>query len=281
VEIGAQLRALHSSRLIHGSVSPESVALRPGGAVLLPGNHVAESATVEQDVRGFGAVLYEIITRTRPPAQGPFGMPLPVGARKGPSAIRPSAQRLALRCLAAAVNAPPTMQQALNELRVLLVLARQHGFRPAPSPSALLPDPAPVVVLAPPPNPPPDVAPSIASRRAAMLARLVDDAFPVSAESPAAPQQASPPTPVNVARFGPAAPPPRPEPAPAEAGPCRQCASSEFFISRPRSRFERLLDSWDVPICRCHRCSYRWVVLAHMRFGKPIPSGSGAQTRRR
>ena len=66
-------------------------------------------------------------------------------------------------------------------------------------------------------------------------------------------------------------------------GTCPACASAEIYISRARSPFERLLERWRVPICRCHRCYHRYVVFARLKIAKHLPAESehGAPTRRR
>ena len=54
-------------------------------------------------------------------------------------------------------------------------------------------------------------------------------------------------------------------------GHCPKCNSQGVHASRPRSRFEQTLQSWGIPICRCHRCSHRYVVFARFKITKDMP----------
>jgi hypothetical protein len=92
---------------------------------------------------------------------------------------------------------------------------------------------------------------------------------PSSGESGAAPL-----IPLGPDSFGHPDPKPRSEPQPA-GGNCPKCASPAIYVSRARSPFESTLERWGVPLCRCHRCSHRYVVFAGFKIAKQLPPGAG------
>ena len=63
-------------------------------------------------------------------------------------------------------------------------------------------------------------------------------------------------------------------------GACPKCASTAVYVSRARSAFERTLERWRAPICRCHRCYHRYVVFARLKIGKETPVVSAKQAKR-
>jgi hypothetical protein len=64
-------------------------------------------------------------------------------------------------------------------------------------------------------------------------------------------------------------------------GTCPKCASKQVCVSRAGSRFERMLERWQVPICRCHRCCHRYVVFARLKIGKVMPVGTMSPLKRK
>ena len=84
---------------------------------------------------------------------------------------------------------------------------------------------------------------------------------------------AAPLVPLGPDSFGHPEVEPKAEPQPA-GGTCPACASAEVYVSRARSRFEKMLERWRVPICRCHRCYHRYVVFAGLKIGKDMPAGT-------
>jgi hypothetical protein len=52
---------------------------------------------------------------------------------------------------------------------------------------------------------------------------------------------------------------------------CPKCGSSHVHRSKPHTKLEFLLANFGVPICRCHRCYHRYVVIFRFAFSK-IPS---------
>lgn len=137
VQLAGQLRDEHAAGRIHGFVSTGTVLLTSGGAELAPSLSFPGEHTAQRDIQGWGGVLEEMLA----------GVTAPEGdVRKGPDAVLPAASRLARKCLARAPERLLTMQQALNEIRLLAVLARQYHVErrvavtePAPAPPPLPP----------------------------------------------------------------------------------------------------------------------------------------------
>jgi hypothetical protein len=117
------LQALHDQGRVHGGVAPERVEVR-GGSVRLVEPSPPAGATLEDDVRGAAAILYELLT----------------GAAPDPDAGRPSLRTPAV--VPARLDA--TVERALDgrgapfesaaalghELRVCLVDALRDARRP-------------------------------------------------------------------------------------------------------------------------------------------------------
>ena len=57
--------------------------------------------------------------------------------------------------------------------------------------------------------------------------------------------------------------------APAACAPCPRCDMSPVYLSTPRTLMERLVSAWGTPICRCHRCLHRWLMIGKRRFDRP------------
>src|SRR5436305_3142266 len=231
VQLAVALRELHAADRAHGRVSPGSIVLKPSGIELLPSRLYFDEPQRETDVRGWGTVLYEMVTGSKPQVEGPFGVPkLSVGGRSGPSGIRPAAQRLAMKCLTLPPHALPTMQQVLSEVRLLAFLARQYDSREEASPVS---------------PPPVHVAPI----------RMTAVAASPAVKPKAEPPPDGPPGPgLGLTSFGQPAPKRRPEPARPGSGPCPRCNAAIVYVSRPRSVRENRLESWGIPIWRCYTC---------------------------
>jgi hypothetical protein len=234
VQVGRELRAMHAAGLTHGKVSSAHIGLGKAGAQLL--EPAADGGDPTSDVRGWGAVLYEIVIGTRPLISAAPEATQQTGGR---SSIRPAARRLALRCLAHP-GSPPSMQQALTEIRLLALLARQyrmHDDGTSPMSPFLVP-------------------PVPANPRATRLARL--SALPPPAEADSGTKTSGLPDLTEADGA-------------AGSGPCPRCDGAAISASQPRSRFERGLAWAGVPFCRCHRCYHRWIVIAGHRIGKRMP----------
>jgi DNA-directed RNA polymerase subunit M/transcription elongation factor TFIIS len=257
-EIAAELRDLHQGGRAYGQLTASSVLLTESGAHLSPLHRFWDEAMQERDVHAFGAVLYQMLTGKAAPATLTAAEIRVPGARTGPSHLRPAAMKLALKCLAA-TGTPLSMQQAATELRLLGLLLRQYEANTREGREAA-PAAAPVLLRVTPPESVwkapagggetgPVQKPSTGETGAAPLVPLGPDSF----GHPKAKAQA--------------------EPQPA-GGNCPKCDSTAVYVSRARSRFERMLERWEVPICRCHRCYHRYVVIARFKIGKDMPVGT-------
>ena len=235
-EIAAELRDLHQQARTYGKLTAASVLLTESGAHLAPSHRFWEEPILERDVHAFGAVLYQMLTGTAAPATLTATEVREPGANTGPAHLRPAAVKLALKCMAA-TGTPLSMQQAATELRLLGLLLRQYeaSTAAAPIPPWDAPEPAPKA--------------QTGDTSATPVVPLGPDSF----GHPKARAQAVL------------------QPA---GGNCPKCHSTAVYVSRTRSWLERMLARWDIPICRCHRCYHRYVVIARLKIGKDMPVGS-------
>jgi hypothetical protein len=121
-EVAGTLRQLHEDGRFHGDVEPGFVRITEAGALLLPPNGHAHLATARDDISEFGALLYQMLTGAKPNGD------LPAAAREGDREnVRLAATRLAARCLGTLPGRPADIQKVSTEVRLLGVLARQHG----------------------------------------------------------------------------------------------------------------------------------------------------------
>ena len=256
-EIAGELRDLHQRTKAYGKLTAASVLITRSGAHLLPLADYPDGAMAQRDVEAFGAVLYQVLTGTAAPAT-PTAVDLQVhGAPAGPSRLRTAALKLALRCLVPKGKAP-SMQQVATELRLLGLLLGQYetntGEGRKPAPAAPEPMAHPPVGAHPGPADFGHSMPSAGETGAAPLIRPGPDSFGrPKAQAKAEPQPAG--------------------------GNCPKCESSAVYASRARSPFERMLERWGVPICRCYRCYHRYVVLAGFKIGRNIQVGDERQFR--
>ena len=243
-EIAAELRDLHQQARTYGKLTASSVLLTESGAHLAPSHRFWEEPILERDVQAFGAVLYQMLTGMAAPATLTAAEIREPGANTGPAHLRPAAVKLALKCMAA-TGTPLSMQQAATELRLLGLLLRQYeantrdGREPVPAATPI----------------PQREAPEPAQR------------------AQAGETSATPVVPLGPDSFGHPKERAQAEPQPA-GGTCPKCHSTAVYVSRTRSWLERMLARWDVPICRCHRCYHRYVVIARLKIGKDMPVGS-------
>ncbi len=231
-DVAAELRDLHRQKLIYGMLNTRRILVTPDGAQLTPPPEWALGDAV-RDVRAFGGVLYELVTGNPPPeglrAAHLFTRQNAVGA----AGVRAHMLVLAARC----VEGSLTMQHALMEIRLRHLALRQVE---AELPSG-------------------EEFP--AGLDAESLAALSEAMEVPAAEVPAA-EVAT----VRVAEEVRAAAP-KVEALPA-VGECPKCGNTPVYASRPRTSFEKTLARFRVPLCRCHRCRHRYLVVAYFRLRK-------------
>ena len=251
-EIADELRDLHERSKAYGKLTAASVLITGSGAHLLPLSDYPDGAMRQRDVEAFGAVLYQVLTGTAPPATL-AAVDLGVhGAPAGPSRLRTAALKLALRCLSPK-GTPLAMQQVATELRLLGLLLGQYETNTGEGQVPATAEPAPMA------QPPGGARPGPTD---------FGHSMPSAGETGAAPL-----VPLGPDSFGHPKAQAKGEPQPA-GGNCPKCDSSAVYVSRARSRFERMLERWQVPICRCYRCYHRYVVFGRLKIGKNMPVGA-------
>jgi hypothetical protein len=133
-DVAAALRELYRTGRAHGEVSPTSVVLRRSGAELVPPNGRAREANSRADVPAFGAVLYQMLTGSKPVGGGLVDGPAEPAPEAGPPGLRAAATRLAAKCLARPPHQAPSIQTVVIEVRLLNMQARQLGAEFAAAP---------------------------------------------------------------------------------------------------------------------------------------------------
>lgn len=132
------LQDMHQRDTRHGKVSPEHVLLRDDGLELVPPSQSFwRDCTADRDVRGFGAMLYEIVTGTAAPEEYVEANAVP--AAPGGDCLEPiraAAIRLAHKCMGH-LSTKTNMRQAAMEVRLLYlhaqrIQARENAERKAP-----------------------------------------------------------------------------------------------------------------------------------------------------
>jgi hypothetical protein len=264
-EVATELWDLHRQNRAYGKLTAGNVLMTESGAHLVP-LQSRDDAAPEADKQAFGAMFYEMLVAEAPPESPGAADIRPRGALTGHPRLRPAAIKLALQCRQEGTAL--TMQQVATEVRLLGLLLREYQ-RNAPSGQKAAGPRTPFLVQAAPmagsqdtPPPAPD---------AGLPNEPAEDGIeesPSSGESGAAPV-----IPLGPDSFGHPEPKPRSEAQPA-GGKCPKCASTAIYVSRARSRFEAMVERWGVPLCRCHRCSHRYVVFAGLKIAKQVPSGA-------
>jgi len=252
-EVAATLRELHAEGRGHGEVGPDHVHVGTRGAVLLPPRAQSRRADQYSDVVAFGALLYELMTGSEPP-QDLSTVATPLRPRLGPQGVRTAATRLALRCLGAASDAAPHIQQALTEVRLYSLLAGQSDWQFAAEEGRPKVDDSPPIVQ------------DGESLRAAAEMGAPSANQPCALAPPAPSLESS----TDLKRY--LVPPEQvPPPLPPSDIKCPNCGSLSVFRSRPRGFFERLLERTGMRLYRCHRCPYRYVWVFKVACTKGAP----------
>jgi hypothetical protein len=83
-----------------------------------------KECSAARDVRGFGLMLYEIVTGLKAPVRDEEMIPPPPARIEGLEDIRSAALRLAIKCLER-LSARPNMRQAAMEIRLLCLQVRR------------------------------------------------------------------------------------------------------------------------------------------------------------
>ena len=253
-EIALTLREMHQDGRAHGSVEPQNVFIKSGAAVLISPERRGYTDPLD-DLAGFGIVLYAMLTG-KPPAEEFRLVPSKPAVVKGPAAVRAAATRLAERCLVAERETAPDLQKVLTEVRLLHVMSKQ--FQPD----------APSLFAVPPPPPPPNFPPTqplevYAGKAAPIINPPVVTSIVPPAEEGTATVWTAPPSTEKPGENS----PPTVRARGSHSRPilkdvmCPKCKGYHVRLSRPRTRFERLLNLLGIGIHRCHRCFYRYIPL--------------------
>jgi hypothetical protein len=126
--LAAMLQDMHRNDRRHGKLTPQSVRVGKDGLQLLqPKQDFWRECTPDRDVRGFGAILYEIVTGMPAPelVTEPIAPPT-CNVGDGLDEIRTAAMHLALKCMA---QGKLTMRQAAMESRLLCMQCRHTEAR--------------------------------------------------------------------------------------------------------------------------------------------------------
>ncbi len=265
-EVAAELWDLHRQSHAYGKLTAGNVLMTESGARLVPLQNWDDTAP-EADKQAFGAMFYEMLAaEALPGSLGAADIRLRE-ALSGHPRLRPAAIKLVLQCRQDGTAL--TMQQVATEIRLLGLLLREYQ-RSAPSGQKAGGLRAPFLVQAAPPMagsqdaPPPVPDASLPNEPA-------EDGIEESLSS--GESGAAPVIPLGPDSFGHPEPKPRSEAQPA-GGKCPKCDSAAIYVSRARSRFEAMVERWGVPLCRCHRCSHRYVVFAGLKIAKQVPPGA-------
>jgi hypothetical protein len=227
--VAESLRERRGETPAHTNGGPDLVPAGPLGAVRHSSANSSRQAEQDSDIVAFGALLYELMTGSKPP-QDESQVALPRVPAVGAEGVRTAATRLALRCMA---GHPQGMRRILMELRLYSVMTRQSDWRPTDS-----------VKVA------PSHPPHIPAR--------VDPLLEASEGGPSIPDQ---PDTLLISED-------QTQLRPYCEGHCPACGSSFIHRSRPRTSFEYLLIAAGISLRQCDRCLYRYIVILGIVFTK-------------
>lgn len=245
--VAAALRERHAAMPAQAETEPDGVHFPPTGQ--------------EADIVAFGALLYELLTGSKPP-RDLCQVAAPRGPRLGLAGVRTAATHLALRCLGAVGAPPDDLQQVLTEMRLYSLMARQNGRRSATAPRA---------------GPEGDFVP-LSGRPSLLTAAerdpsAEDQNLTAIAQPEVQPQQPPEADTPSQTEHSPVhewfmASDERAESTPLPGVHCPTCSSSFVHPSRPRTKFEFLLVAAGIRLNRCHRCLYRYFAFLGMVIAK-------------
>jgi serine/threonine protein kinase len=230
---------------MHGSVDASSVIFTSAGAQLLPPNGLTRYTAPRADVSAFGALLYEMLTGSKPSTRSTQPIP-PIAARNTEEGIQIAARRLASKCLQSTSNTFSEMQKVLTEVRLLSLQTRIRVKPACLPPVAAIPEPTRRTVCTVKPNPQTYV-PLDGPVVHCIFTAVPADGFMASNDVDSV--DASP-----------------------SGIKCPVCGVAYVYPSRPRNWFETVLSAWGSPLLRCHRCLHRYViVMRRFKFAKGSP----------
>jgi hypothetical protein len=244
-DIAHSLRALHGEGLMHGSVDASSVIVTSAGAQLLPPNGLTRYTAPGTDVSAFGALLYEMLTGSKPSTRSAQPLP-PIASRNTEEGIRIAATRLASKCLQSTSNTFSEMQKVLTEVRLLSLQTRIRVKPACLPPVAAIPERTRHTAFTAKPSQPTYVPPE------GLVVHRIFTAVPADGFMGSSGIDYEDALPTGVK--------------------CPVCGVAYVYPSRPRNWFETMLSGWGSPTLRCHRCLYRYViVMGRFKFAKGSP----------
>jgi hypothetical protein len=249
-DIALALREMHQEGRSHGSVDPAHVLIRQSGLTLLAFERRGYPDPLG-DLSGFGAVLFAMLMGRPPSSEEMRLVPAKPASLNGAASVRAEAVRLAERCLTADRETAPDLQKILTEVRLLHVRAKQLGAEQlgihiAPPPPVTFPPPQRLEVYA--GKAAPVIYPPAVSPQTADAATPPDPAKPGEHSTQTRRAKGSHSRPVLQDVM------------------CPKCKGYHVRLSRPRTRFERLLNLLGIGVHRCHRCFYRYVPFFGRKF---------------
>ena len=250
-DLAVSLRELHQDSRAHGSVDLEHVFVRHAGIALVAGERRGYPDPLD-DLLGFGAVLYAMLTGRQPSGDELRLVPAKPPVIKGSGAVRAAATRLAERCLTAERDTAPDLQKVLTEVRLLNVMARQ-----------LTTDRASIPVAPPVTFPPPQPLAVYAGKTAPIINPPSVPLPPSDAPAPDPPSDPASPGEHSVETRRALGSHSRPM---LKDVACPKCKGFHVRLSRPRTAFERFLNLLGMGVHRCHRCFYRYIPFFGRKF---------------
>jgi hypothetical protein len=124
-DVALMLRQMHAAGRVHGAVDGKAVLLWESHARLAAAP-AHRGGSEEGDIRGFGAVLYQMVHGEAPASSFAAHRPTVRANRNDAAGVIAAATDLAYRCMARDAGAPD-MQTVLMEVGLLALLSRQQA----------------------------------------------------------------------------------------------------------------------------------------------------------